>query len=1062
MAITIELTKKPTFKEPKWSVAEAKPGDKVTLKVTAADLLPDQSVRFEIRNAADEVVALLKADGSFQKEWVAPNPPEAVKYHFFALLCEKPSAKNGHKAVAQRLKSAELEVKGAKLSKVTCDACFVPKQEKLELKYKLEGTAPAKGRIEIWGERYPTKKPLYTEDFAPAVGEKEWKTWDGKSNDGKTYLNKETANAYLTPEFSPYRIRIVVGPNDDAVKEPLGKGVGKVATIEIPFEIVFLSVHPRLQNNLTEAAAVDKYKLASVLAVEPRIASGKYGVMGRLPYKTEKKINAGWAPGAAEAPERPGVGRIRIPCVRHTVIGESLNQGYSNAGDPALGGAWEHRVADNYMGANTNPPDGPGGAGQTKHVIDKTIYSRPELPIEIEPRLKSRDSEKNKKFKFGLFEKEAVGPVIFDLEAKDVPVDRLYRQNVGDVDPHRVFFSRSATSIKRGTHKLPQKDGSNHAVIGYWLARFKVTTDSNDEREFDVSTFDPDFTYDHTKDELIVYRNRARLSLATTDEEYDKHQKDYKRVDNKKIKIRKRLVSKDDVIWIVRNDTGATGTDKVSTWINYPPGFNSPVHYGGVRGEPPTADMVGNLRKNFSGAGGGSEPIIGKANADFPYREYVELDPDKIATVAQRERVESQAITKNGDQKGLAGVVFSPSTIAGDTYRLEATLDGCPYLRTFGEVSDRRSEAAVQGETGTMSVWRRMTISSSRRLPAKGTNGLKPAVGSSDSALAGRTHPGDGAGMNTSLFNTIMNDSFNEWEVPVPAAPDAPGEPHLNIPPNDYMDAHNTHVLPAAANFNMTNADQITEYFVTWPYLLMNVPPNTNMTWPNAVSNAVIAAYNADGTACTPDWVRQDVEAAIAGKSPLDPDDPLDPYFGGTALTASAVTPDQFKNWVKGVVRQFAHALMDEITPQINPPDSMQVIRWQEYYPDIWCDGSAGACEAVGTAGFCRGSGQALFFTVGGNPDTYEHEMTHSLHLVHFSTGSKTNSGWKHHDHGYQSCKQGYYNQAYTVPLPTGAVGPAININTGARNLYCGKCALKLRGWNEELLPCNWSHPDVF
>jgi hypothetical protein len=26
----------------------------------------------------------------------------------------------------------------------------------------------------------------------------------------------------------------------------------------------------------------------------------------------------------------------------------------------------------------------------------------------------------------------------------------------------------------------------------------------------------------------------------------------------------------------------------------------------------------------------------------------------------------------------------------------------------------------------------------------------------------------------------------------------------------------------------------------------------------------------------------------------------------------------------------------------------------------------------------------------------------------------------------------------------------------------CAKCTLKLRGWNEEKLPCAWNHPDLF
>ena len=33
------------------------------------------------------------------------------------------------------------------------------------------------------------------------------------------------------------------------------------------------------------------------------------------------------------------------------------------------------------------------------------------------------------------------------------------------------------------------------------------------------------------------------------------------------------------------------------------------------------------------------------------------------------------------------------------------------------------------------------------------------------------------------------------------------------------------------------------------------------------------------------------------------------------------------------------------------------------------------------------------------------------------------------------------------------------NVNPGSP---CAKCILKLRGWDEEVLPCAWNHPDLF
>src|SRR5205085_11570838 len=110
--------------------------------------------------------------------------------------------------------------------------------------------------------------------------------------------------------------------------------------------------------------------------------------------------------------------------------------------------------------------------------------------------------------------------------------------------------------------------------------------------------------------------------------------------------------------------------------------------------------------------------------------------------------------------------------------------------------------------------------------------------------------------------------------------------------------------------------------------------------------------------------------------------------------------------------------------------------------------------------GTCMGNRQAFFASVGGNADTFEHEMGHSLNLCHFITsGAGTGNCWKHHDHGYRHCKMGYNNKGpYTVP----GVAPAIALSTGSRDQFCAKCLLKVAGWKEDVLPCKWDHPEVF
>src|SRR5262249_37666317 len=153
--------------------------------------------------------------------------------------------------------------------------------------------------------------------FTPDLGDRVWKTWTGKSNDGKKHLNSETTDSFLTPEFSPYRLRIVLGPDEDSVKAPYtaGKGLGKVVVAEAQFEIVIHDVQIRVQKDLNEAWE-DKWKIRNALAIEkePEVQDGTYALMGRLPNdKTDTK--------PAEK------GRLRIPMACHWANGQLFDQG---------------------------------------------------------------------------------------------------------------------------------------------------------------------------------------------------------------------------------------------------------------------------------------------------------------------------------------------------------------------------------------------------------------------------------------------------------------------------------------------------------------------------------------------------------------------------------------------------------------------------------------------------------------------------------------------------------------------------------------------------------------
>jgi len=74
------------------------------------------------------------------------------------------------------------------------------------------------------------------------------------------------------------------------------------------------------------------------------------------------------------------------------------------------------------------------------------------------------------------------------------------------------------------------------------------------------------------------------------------------------------------------------------------------------------------------------------------------------------------AVCAKTNKNGYAGVIFKPSTIGGDRYRLRAYV-GPPTLK--GPGSDGTGINAVSVETGTLVVWRNIRISKVSRMPCK-------------------------------------------------------------------------------------------------------------------------------------------------------------------------------------------------------------------------------------------------------------------------------------------------------------------------------------------------------
>jgi len=783
-----------------------------------------------------------------------------------------------------------------------------------------------------------------------------------------------------------------------------------------------------------------------MLVVEPRVEKGAFAHKGRTPLEKEPKVDAGWAgngEGAEAAKDRLGIGRIRVVNKRHNNINDSLNQGASSAGDPAnVAGATKiHRIADAYT------------TGQTKWTIDEAVYTRPEIPLEFEARLTSREPTVEAK-KLGLFEKEAIGPARFDLLVED-PYQEWMHGNGGTplvtlYDEVREYYKKAAWQVKRGTHNDPYQDAGS-AVVTYWQERFEIGSDGQEE------VGDTEVAFVKSEKELTVFLNGVRMERdddATTDSS-KRIKRDYAEISNKKIKFRKGLTRDKDEVWIVRQPHAGLSHPAVDFWVSNTPGDNCPKHYGGIRGIVPADDLVGTLRKDFSGTLAGQ----------FPYtaQNTINLDPDKITDLAKRERVISQASTVDGDQKGLAGVIFSPSYIGGDKYVVEARLKPCAYDRDLGSADQRPVEWHTKGRSGVMTVWRMLTLSASWRLPSPlASGGLSAGIGEDDPAAAGRAHPAAGRKMNFIALNAAAEKGFNEWvalksdgSIALPNE-----EVHQNVNLTTYRGFFNGKAT--AGFYNLADDSTVKNEFVRWDHYRRQLPPGIAATRKN-----VAAWYIHNQTKGTDSQtVGNAVAAGIQSYDTTNTAAAADSGLGAApAITNFTGTKAEYHAWVKSECKKLANEYMDTLIPQLDPATSMRVLRWPKlYWDNVWYNVNGGGIEAksLGIGGYCRGNGQAFFFSISGQATTFEHEMGHSLLLSHFAAGGVTNFAWKQHDHKYQSCLMGYNPGNFTVPRKAAATGAAITIATSPRNHLCPKCLAKIRGWKEDVLPCNWDHPDVF
>jgi hypothetical protein len=326
--------------------------------------------------------------------------------------------------------------------------------------------------------------------------------------------------------------------------------------------------------------------------------------------------------------------------------------------------------------------------------------------------------------------------------------------------------------------------------------------------------------------------------------------------------------------------------------------------------------------------------------------------------------------------------------------------------------------------------------------------------------------------MNFPGLNDQAEKGFNEWVILKSdgAVASANEEPHQNVDLDNYRAFfNNRHIAGQAGYYDIPNAAAITNEFMRWDHYRQTLPPRIpdgsvagKKSRQGVASSRIHGRANGSTSQSVGNAVNTDIATWNTGAGGENRNDKAP---GGAAIPISGDTPSEYLAWVKKQCKKAANSYMDSLFAPDHAPTSMNVLRWPRiYWSKVWYDGKPGAPQfkSLGIGGYCRGSGQAFFFSIQGQDTTFEHEMGHSLHLTHFAARNPDNFCWKHHDHNYANCLMGYNAGNFAVPLPGGSVGAPIQISTNPRQWLCPKCLMTIRGWKETVLPANWGHPDVF
>ena len=421
-----------------------------------------------------------------------------------------------------------------------------------------------------------------------------------------------------------------------------------------------------------------------------------------------------------------------------------------------------------------------------------------------------------------------------------------------------------------------------------------------------------------------------------------------------------------DAIDYYKNGTDPRSAAKDHT---YPKGDNCHVDRGGKRGPD-------------------AEPVFVEESGYKP-RDELKKDefPFKVENCEKRKwSVLSQGWTK-GKLKGCTGVLFRPSRMAGDSYKIvvyaawDRKEDGKYVIDVIDEPLN--TPAPIKGETGPFEVWREFHIARYMRkklaiadFVAANLANVRTPYNEAYVEVKNIMAPADNYEIPTANYNQMSRDCLSE-------------------PGNQLID--DELIVDGAADHSSTQSEFLTRTFAAFQAAMQAWFVNQGMTAPNAA-------------AATTTWLTNN---------------------GMTGAGAAA----KYCNTVSDIVKPPGKKLVDKLKSLENANDGVTIVQFNYVHSEL------ATLKAAGTAGLSVTNGSAIdvsgatrnrccFVFWAARVDTFVHEIGHHLFLPHAPFPAASPPGGsqaERHDAADVRCVM-----SYNPPRPS----------------FCGLCQLRLRGWD--------------